>query len=51
MMMLATVVIDGAAQENDAVLEQAAKDVPGALAAVCRLDDVRVDYIVARGTS
>ena len=40
------VVVDGAAEEDDAVLQQPAEDVPGALAAVRRLDHVRVDDVV-----
>src|SRR5262249_41208639 len=37
------VVVDGAAEEHDAVLQQAAEDVPRTLAAMGRLDDVRID--------
>ena len=48
MMTLATSSSISRAEEDDAVLEQAAEDVPRALAAVRRLDDVRVDDGAAR---
>ena len=38
------VVLDGVAQEDDAVLEQAAVDVVGALAAAAALDDHRHEH-------